>query len=148
MNNTKTPILGFEGEFRFLSNFYLNQIEYKNEKFESVEHAYQAQKTTNQSDFELIQNSFSPYHAKKFAKDVKLREDWEKAKDGIMLDLIRIKFSTSPMKEKLIETDDSYLEETNYWGDTYWGVFNDKGKNKLGKILMKVREELINKTGL
>ena len=37
---------------------------------------------------------------------------------------------------------EEYLEEGNTWHDTYWGVCNGKGKNKLGKILMQVREEL------
>ena len=37
------------------------------------------------------------------------------------------------------------LVEGNTWGDMYWGVdlHTMKGQNKLGKILMKVRNELL-----
>lgn len=143
-DNKKNPILGFRDKHAFLSNFYICDITYKDVLFESNEHAYQAQKATNEADFNLIKNSFTPTLAKHFAKTIKLREDWTKVKDSIMLDLARIKFSTPIMRDKLLETEDSYIEETNYWGDTYWGVYNEKGKNKLGKILMKVREELRN----
>lgn len=34
------------------------------------------------------------------------------------------------------------LIERNTWGDTFWGVYDNKGENNLGKILMKVREGL------
>ena len=41
----------------------------------------------------------------------------------------------------LQETRDFYLEETNWWNDTFWGVCNRKGKNILGHLLMKIRDE-------
>lgn len=144
MQTKKNPILGFKDEYNFLSNFYICDITFKNKTFESLEHAYQSQKATNDNDFELIRNSFTPSMAKRFSKSIKIRDDWNKIKDGLMLDLVRIKFSNPYLQSKLLETKDSYLEETNYWGDIYWGVFNGKGKNKLGKILMKVREEFLN----
>ena len=43
------------------------------------------------------------------------------------------------------------LIEGNVWNDTFWGVCNGKGHNHLGKILMKVRDEIRGiekKTGL
>lgn len=44
--------------------------------------------------------------------------------------------------EKLLETDDKKLVE-NALGDYYWGCGKThKGKNMLGVILMKVRDEL------
>lgn len=41
----------------------------------------------------------------------------------------------------LLKTGDEELVEGNTWGDTFWGVCKGKGRNELGKILMKVREE-------
>ena len=32
--------------------------------------------------------------------------------------------------------------EGNNWNDTFWGVCRGKGRNELGKVLMKVRSEL------
>lgn len=69
-----------------------------------------------------------------------LREDWEKVKVDIMYELLLKKFSNRLFKIQLLDTKDKYLEETNYWGDTFWGVSGNKGNNILGKLLMKVRE--------
>ena len=67
----------------------------------------------------------------------------EEVKDQIMYEIVLNKFSQNEeLREKLIATGDEYLAEGNTWHDTYWGVCNGKGKNKLGKILMQVREEL------
>ena len=43
---------------------------------------------------------------------------------------------------RLLETGDVYLEETNTWGDVFWGVCNGKGENMLGQVLMLIRDEL------
>jgi len=64
---------------------------------------------------------------------------WDDKKDEVMLTGIRAKFSQNPeLKKKLLDSGDSKLHE-NSPSDMYWGV---KGKDKLGKILMNVRNEL------
>jgi len=40
----------------------------------------------------------------------------------------------------LLQTGDEELIEGNKWGDRFWGVCKGKGKNNLGKILMKIRD--------
>ena len=45
------------------------------------------------------------------------------------------------MASRLINTGDAILIEGNTWGDTYWGVCDGVGENRLGKLLMEVREE-------
>jgi predicted NAD-dependent protein-ADP-ribosyltransferase YbiA (DUF1768 family) len=42
----------------------------------------------------------------------------------------------------LLATDDEELVEGNWWNDTFWGVCRGDGENNLGKIIMKVRDEL------
>ena len=44
----------------------------------------------------------------------------------------------------LLDTGEEILEEGNTWHDTYWGVDlkTGEGKNMLGSILMRVRNEL------
>ena len=60
-----------------------------------------------------------------------------------MEEIIRCKFTQNlDLKKKLLETEDSLLIETNNWNDTYWGVCRNKGQNNLGKILMKIRDEI------
>ena len=49
-------------------------------------------------------------------------------------------YRNKELRKKLLETGDRYLEETNWWGDDFWGVCNGEGRNELGKILMKVRD--------
>lgn len=136
------PILGFTGKYNFLSNFYPSRIEFEDHKYNTVEHAYQAAKSISGEKRRSIRLASTPAEAKALGRKVKLREDWEQIKEQVMLDLLRKKFSILSLKEKLLNTGDEYLEETNHWKDTYWGVCNNKGKNRLGHLLMKVRSEL------
>ena len=50
--------------------------------------------------------------------------------------------SNKELKEKLLATEDAYLEEGNTWGDTYWGTCDGIGKNIMGLLTMRVREEI------
>lgn len=60
-----------------------------------------------------------------------------------MEEVVRAKFSQNPdLARRLVDTCPRELAEGNHWGDTYWGTVNGQGENHLGKILMKVREEL------
>lgn len=45
------------------------------------------------------------------------------------------------LKQKLLSTGNALLIEGNTWGDTYWGICNGRGQNKLGKILTRVRND-------
>ena len=51
---------------------------------------------------------------------------------------LRAKFSDPDLRLRLLDTKDSRLEEASPT-DMYWGY---KGKNRLGVLLMQVREEL------
>jgi len=137
-------IYRFSGKFRFLSNFYPCKIEYEGIQYPSVEHAYQASKTLDINIRKKIAGLKSAGEAKRVGRRVKLRDDWERVKLSIMEDLVRIKFTTNnELKNKLISLKGYTLIEGNNWGDTFWGVCNGTGKNHLGRILMKVRDEII-----
>jgi hypothetical protein len=51
------------------------------------------------------------------------------------------RFQNAALNTLLQETQNKYLEETNHWNDTFWGVCNGIGENRLGKILMEIRKE-------
>jgi N-glycosidase YbiA len=60
----------------------------------------------------------------------------------VMRGLLRQKFSSGELYEKLLATGDALLVEGNSWGDRYWGQVQGTGENHLGKLLMQVRKEL------
>ena len=74
-----------------------------------------------------------------------LRPDWEEIKDEVMLQVLRMKFSQNPeIAKELLATGDAILIEHTR-NDDYWADGGDgSGKNKLGLLLMQVREELKN----
>ena len=135
-------ITQFNGEYRFLSNFYICNIIYKDELYSTVEHAYQAQKTLNLEKREQIRTAPTAGAAKRLGRSVKLRSDWNKIKLPLMLELLMEKFKVDTvLGDKLVETGGVQLIEGNNWNDDYWGKCTSKGQNMLGVMLMLVRAE-------
>ncbi len=130
-------INGFKGEHRWLSNFIGIDGE------PTVEHLYQAAKMTNEKDRNTILAAGSPGAAKRLAKDLPIRHDWSSIKLTIMEQLLIGKFTKEPFKSLLLSTSGVYLEETNEWGDTFWGVCNGVGENNLGILLMRIRDTFL-----
>ena len=129
-------------EHMFLSNFAPSVVELDGDRYHTVEAAYQAAKTEDKRQRRQFQGLIYGGRAKRLARSLQVRAGWDQLKDGVMLSLLRQKFAVEPMRSKLLATGDAYIEETNWWGDQYWGVFRGKGLNKLGHLLMQVREEL------
>jgi ribA/ribD-fused uncharacterized protein len=136
-------IESFQGEFRWLSNFWPCEVELDGILYPSTENAYQAAKT-----LDLEVRSFfvtcTPAKAKRKAKSLVIRDDWDMVKVNIMRDLISQKFTVhNELGKKLIDTFPREIIEGNTWNDTFWGVCNGVGKNILGRLLMQRREELV-----
>ncbi len=141
------PIAGFFKEYRFLSNFWPSVIDYYGIRYPTVEHAYQAAKCVQHSERVAISKLKTSGQAKRAGRKTNIRSDWEEIKLGTMEILVYEKFDNhEDLKRLLLQTGDAELVEENTWGDTFWGRCNGVGKNHLGKILMKVREELKNET--
>jgi ribA/ribD-fused uncharacterized protein len=140
---TDQGIYGFFGEYRWLSNFHLSPVLYEGILYPSVEHAYQAAKTLDLEVRELFLQ-LSVGQAKRFGQEIELRPDWDdKLRLHVMYDCLRVKFTSDlELQSKLLATGDLYLEETNYWGDVFYGVKDGVGKNYLGKLLMAIRRRL------
>jgi len=132
-----------KGQFSFLSNFYPCSINYEGIEYPSVEHAYQAAKTTSVNSKKWIASLEAPVEAKRKGRLLVVRDDWDTIKVDVMTHLCVIKFSKDPLKSLLIETFPMVIQEGNWWGDTFWGVCNGQGDNILGKILMRVRADII-----
>lgn len=133
------PIAAFEGEYRFLSNFWPCEIRYNRITFPSTEHAYQAAKTHDMDRRREIALAKTAGESKKLGRTVTLRPDWDAVKEQVMRQLLLIKFADPILMARLKETGTRELIEGNHWGDFYWGVCGGRGENKLGKLLMLLR---------
>lgn len=137
----------FDGDFRFLSNFWFAEFEFKGRKWQTSEHAYQAMKSLDPRYWGVVALAPTPVKAKKLGNIIKVREDWEKVKGEIMRDILIEKFTQNPeLLKKLKATGDANLIEGNTWHDNTWGDCSCEkcrkiqGHNMLGNILMWIRE--------
>lgn len=110
------------------------------------EHYFQAQKFLDKAIQEKIRNLESPMAAALEGRNRNnpLRADWEDVKDDVMRYAVLEKFRQNPsLQSLLISTGDAEIIE-HTTNDSYWADGGDgKGKNKLGKILMEVRDSLL-----
>lgn len=149
--HNENEIKGFFGPYRFLSNFGKATVFLDGEEYATVENAYQAAKYKKESREHL--RTCDPKQAIVFTRahpmDAYSQVEWDGIKLDVMRRLLEQKFDQTLNPEnhrKLLETGDRYLEETNYWGDVYWGVnVSDAtsvgvGENNLGKLLMEIRD--------
>jgi hypothetical protein len=133
----------FNGKNKFLSNFHWHEGW-------TVEHVFQAAKTHDHLHKGRILAAKTPKEAKKFGRGAPLRLDWEDVKEEVMLQALRQKFAIPELRRQLLDTGYQELEEGNYWHDNEWGncycmkCRTIAGKNKLGILLMQVREEIAN----
>lgn len=141
----------FKDKYNFLSNFFYSTFTINGLQYKTVEHYFQSQKTNDIKKQNVIRSMNYPASAKKMGRKTVLRDDWEEIKDDIMYEGVFAKFAQNKdLRKELLDTEDAYLEEGNWWHDNKWGnctckkCISIKGENKLGHILMKVRKELQN----
>lgn len=137
----------FRGKNYFLSNFYQAPVKYQGMFFANNEAAFQGAKVigTKEEPSRAFFITAIARDAKHRGRHVLLRPDWERVKDQVMHDIVLDKFTRNQdLRDKLLATGNAELIEGNTWHDTYWGydLTKKRGKNKLGKILMQVREQL------
>lgn len=134
-----------EEPYGCFSNFSAHGFELDGVYWPTSEHYFQAQKFVGTPHVEQIRQVKTPKDAAKMGRERKrpLRQDWEEVKDDIMRKAVLCKFEThANIREVLLSTGDEEIVE-NSPIDYYWGCGKDgSGKNKLGLILMEVREIL------
>lgn len=152
---SRTVIDSFEGEYEFLSNFYEGEpLVIDKRSYKSNEHWYQASKAVDDDTHDLIRLAATAGQAKKLGRQCKkIHPDWDDSglrpprKQRVMWKGLKIKFAPdSRLAKKLLATGDAELIEGNWWGDNYWGTVNGKGKNVLGRMLMRWRRMLRDNT--
>lgn len=137
-------ITRFRGEYAVFSNLYGLPVRFGKYTFPTAEAAFQAMKTKDEKLWVWFAACGDPVEARKKGRSIRLREDWDKVKDMYMYLIVKAKFMQNPKaRHLLLSTGTQPLAEGNTHGDTYWGVCRGHGQNKLGKILMRVRRELL-----
>lgn len=133
------------GDLGYLANysnhgFYKDGIYYK-----TVEHYYQSKKFDNKELIKKIIECDTPKEASTIGRDRKNKriDNFKDKKLDIMYEGVLEKFrQNSDIRAKLIETRNQEIREMTV-KESYWGVGpNMDGENHIGKILMKVREQV------
>jgi N-glycosidase YbiA len=146
--STLKPVINFyetTGEYGCFSNFSRHPIQLGGKTWLTSEHYFQAQKFAGTEHEEEVRNAPTAMIAARLGRSRQrpVRSDWDRVKDQIMLEAVRTKFTQHDgLRAILLGTGDvSIVEHTT--NDSYWGDGGDgSGKNRLGQILMQVREEL------
>lgn len=130
--------------YSFLSNFYPCSIildEYM--EFPSVEHAYQAAKTTHPRQRWEIALLPTAQEANFYGRRVlQARPGWRTMRLGVMESLLRYKFrKDSILRSLLLGTGQTPIVEVSHFMDDFWGTVDGVGQNQLGKMLMMLRSE-------
>ena len=133
------------GKYGFLSCLYKKSLIFEGILFPSGEHAYQYGKFRDEDTRNWAMESPKPHLLSILAHGLfawDIVSNWSRIKVNRMYNVLKVKFSDSELKNKLLDTRDSILIE-NSKNDAFWGIGKTgKGKNMLGKLLMKVREEI------
>jgi len=148
---TSGKIIGFyEREFYCFSNFSSFSVKWKGKLWPTSEHAYQASRfmESNPRVVEIINKARSADEAYKIAQKylgIKF-VNYDKSIDSKNMEsILRAKLKQNPyVMHKLLQTGRRKIVEDSP-KDSFWGWGKDKkGRNELGKIWMKLRDEIIN----
>jgi hypothetical protein len=145
---TSGKIIGFyEREFYCFSNFSSFAVVWQGRRWQTSEHAYQAAHFFDSAP-ELIEEIFSANSAHEAKKIVERNKDKVPAEFynkniALMEDICLHKLQQNPyVKKKLLQTEDKMIVEDSpvddFWG---WGPNRD-GRNELGKIWMRLRDNI------
>lgn len=138
-------ITQFRDEYSWLSNFAPVQVELGGIVYSSVEHAYISAKIDDIEWKHLCaSNEFTAGQLKRVSKNLDVIKNWYLIKYDVMQNLLNQKYNQEPYKTKLLNTENTYIQEGNYWNDTYWGVClkTNIGDNVLGNLIMDIRKKL------
>jgi len=148
MNDTTLhePIYFYSKTMAFwgLSNFSPPGIEVEGEFWPTVEHFFQAQKFNEHEVRERIRRAPSPKEARALgqSRSFAIRPDWDTVREDVMLQALRLKFLVPKARDLLLSTGNRTLIESSPF-DYFWACGQDgTGKNRLGHLLMLVRQEL------
>ena len=128
----------FRNEYWFLSNMYPCRIKIGGNEFSCVESAFQSFKCSDKVE-RIKFVGIDGFESKKLGRRVKLISNWLDVREDVMMSLLLIKFKDKELMNKLRNIKGEIVEDNN-WNDKFWGRCNGIGENKLGKMLMFIRD--------
>ena len=152
-------VVGFTSEHSPLSNFFPCNIQIQGQNWISIEQYFQymkCQTTQNDRVADLIRKETDSLRIKRLGDRVAIRSnsEWPRVEERVMREAIQAKFTQHPeLLQVLLDTGSTTLVEATYdwkWGgacglwSTELKTLTFKGQNKLGKILMDIRDQMKN----
>ncbi|MFA0568521.1 GTP cyclohydrolase II [Vibrio gallaecicus] len=129
----------------YLSNFASSPIEVNDQVWATSEHYYQAMKFASSELRQKIYYAASPEDAFILSRQYEdqVRNEWDEIKVDVMRFIVTEKFKQNRYFSHLLaSTGDSVIKEHSHI-DSFWGDGGDgSGQNKLGHILMDIRQNL------
>jgi ribA/ribD-fused uncharacterized protein len=139
----------------YLGNMFSSPIEYDGKVWKTAEALFQALRFGDDSIREMIRNDKSPFGLKLKVKTISdqmiITPKGEQDIENMRL-VLRLKFYQHPiLRDQLLSTGNAVLIEDvtkrKSGNSTFWGASLEGdewvGKNKLGELLMELREELM-----
>jgi len=134
-------INGFNEKYAFLSMYYPSQLTYDNITYNCLATAFLGNLVTDITQKKMIAKS-APSRATIMVVNSDEKKNLSEEKQlELMYELCKIKFSDESLKKELLNTNNEELVNFTTWNNTFWGITNGEGKNHLGKILMRIRDE-------
>jgi ribA/ribD-fused uncharacterized protein len=111
-------------------------------KYPTNEHYFQSKKFAGKQYEMTVVEAKTPAECFKLGqtRQVPIRENWNEVKEEVMYQGLKLKFGqNADLKQKLLDTGNrEIIEHTDK--DHYWGDGLGKGKNRLGILLMQLRD--------
>ena len=138
-----------ENSYGCFSNFSDHSFYLDNKIWKTSEHYFQAQKFIETVHLDEVHQASTPRKAFDIGRDRNLprRKDWEEVKEDVMMKALEAKFRAhKDIFKILIDTGDSEIVEDSPF-DAYWGIGRSgNGKNRLGVLLMELRQKFIDES--
>eukprot|EP01062_Namystynia_karyoxenos_P075595 TRINITY_DN730_c0_g2_i1.p1 TRINITY_DN730_c0_g2~~TRINITY_DN730_c0_g2_i1.p1 ORF type:complete len:1556 (+),score=497.23 TRINITY_DN730_c0_g2_i1:92-4669(+) len=132
------------GDFCELCNDYDTPLFLRGHRWPTLEHYFQAQKFVGTKHEEEIREAPSAQLARDWGceRHRPLRRDWDQVKEQVMLEALKAKFDQFTRGAKvLLQSGRRPLVFRRMLGG-YWGMYEGRGCNRLGKLLARVRRDL------
>lgn len=134
-------ITALKGDYEFLAMTYNYPITVDGITYTNAEAAFWSQRIMDKKARNKL-SRLSAMKARAKALQAEPIDDWDETKDDILKRILEIKFKDESLRMRLLSTGDALILNNNTYRDEYYGIYNGKGKNVLGKMLMELRSSL------